>query len=89
MGMALPINAPAPGMLGAIALADAAASLPISIAGLGVREKSFETLLSLWYGIAPAMAVKVSLTGLAVLALWAAAGAVCLLAFREKKLPEP
>ena len=56
------------------AVADSVAALPVSIAGLGVREKSIELILFKWYAVAPALAVKASLTGLVILALWAAIG---------------
>ncbi len=82
---ALPIPANPVGLFGAFVVADTVAALPVSIAGLGLREKSIELLLHSWYGIAPALAVKASLTGLAVLALWAVAGVVCLPLRRLRK----
>ena len=72
---ALPLDVPPHGLLGAIIVADTIAALPISIGGLGVREKSFELLLHNWYGIAPALAIKASLAGVVVLAIWVVAGA--------------
>lgn len=75
---ALPIPADPIGLFGAFVVADTVAALPVSIAGLGLREKSIEILLHNWYGIAPALAVKASLSGLAILALWAVIGVVCL-----------
>lgn len=75
---ALPIPADPVGLFGAFVVADTVAALPVSIAGLGLREKSIELLLHNWYGIAPALAVKASLSGLAFLAIWAVAGVVCL-----------
>lgn len=68
---------PAAGFAGVIAIADGVASLPITIAGLGVREQAFQSLLSKWYGVAPALAVALSLTGFAMSLVWAAVGAVC------------
>lgn len=68
---------PAAGFAGVIAIADGLASLPITIAGLGVREQAFQSLLGKWYGVAPALAVALSLTGFAMALVWAAVGAVC------------
>lgn len=82
---ALPLEAPQLGLLGAIIVADTIAALPISIGGLGVREKSFELLLHNWYGTAPALAIKASLAGVAVLALWAIAGAAFMPLHKGKK----
>lgn len=81
---ALPLEAPPLGLLGAIIVADTIAALPISIGGLGVREKSFELLLHNWYGTPAALAIKASLAGVAVLALWAIAGAA-FMPFRKAK----
>ncbi len=75
---ALPLPANPYGVFGAFVVADSVAALPVSIAGLGVREKSIELLLFKWYAVPPALAVKASLSGLAILALWAAIGAACL-----------
>lgn len=68
---------PAAGFAGVIAIADGVASLPITIAGLGVREQAFQSLLGRWYGVAPAAAVALSLTGFSLSLVWAAVGAVC------------
>lgn len=65
---------------GICAIADAVASLPISIAGLGVREKAFQTLLEMSHGLPAASGVAISLLGFGILLLWAAIGALCLLA---------
>jgi hypothetical protein len=65
---------------GICAIADAIASLPISIAGLGVREKAFQTLLEMSHGVPAASGVAISLLGFGILLLWAAIGALCLLA---------
>ena len=76
--MALPLHANPFGIFAAFVVADSIAALPVSIAGLGVREKSIELILFKWYAVAPALAVKASLTGLAILALWAAIGVACM-----------
>ena len=86
---ALPINANPFGIFSAFVVADSVAALPISVAGLGVREKSIEFLLHKWYGVAPSLAVKASLTGLAILALWAIIGVASLPFRSDKKTPAP
>lgn len=74
---ALAIPANPFGLFGAFVVADTVAALPVTIAGLGVREKSIEVLLFKWYAVPRALSVKASLSGLAILALWAAIGAAC------------
>ena len=71
---AFAVPAPAFGLFGASVIADSIASLPITIAGIGVREKAFEVLLGSWYAVPTALAVLTSLSGLLVLALWAVVG---------------
>lgn len=65
---------------GICAIADGVSSLPISVAGLGVREKAFQTLLEISQGIPAAAAVAISLLGFGILLLWAGIGTLCLLA---------
>ena len=66
--------------MGAAAVADLAAALPVSIAGLGVREKAFVSVLGAWHGVPPAEAVGLSLAGLGLILCWALVGVVCFLA---------
>lgn len=65
---------PVVGFAGVIAIADGVASLPVTIAGLGVREQAFRVLLGNWYDVPPAAAVAMSLTGFSLSLAWAAAG---------------
>jgi len=67
---------PVAGFAGVVAIADGVASLPVTIAGLGVREQAFRVLLGNWYGVAPAAAVALSLTGFSLSLVWAAVGAL-------------
>ncbi|MCX6875716.1 MAG: lysylphosphatidylglycerol synthase transmembrane domain-containing protein [Verrucomicrobia bacterium] len=69
---------PMAGFAGVIAIADGVASLPVTIAGLGVREQAFQTLLGNWYGVPPPAAVALSLTGFSLTLGWAALGALCI-----------
>ncbi len=71
----------------AAATADVVASLPLTIAGLGVREKAFETLLGLWQGVPAASAIALSLAGLGLILGWGLAGAICFLAEPVKPPP--
>jgi glycosyltransferase 2 family protein len=82
---ALALSANPFGLFGAFVVADTIAALPVTIAGLGVREKSIELLLLQWYAVPRALSVKASLTGLAILALWAAIGAACFPIRRKKE----
>lgn len=74
------VRTPAMDFMAVAGVADAVASLPISVAGLGVREKAFETLLGRWHGVPAADAVTLSLAGLGLVMIWGIAGALCLLA---------
>ena len=67
---------PVVGFAGVIAIADGVASLPVTIAGLGVREQAFRVLLGHWYNVPPAVAVAMSLTGFCLSLVWAAVGAL-------------
>jgi uncharacterized membrane protein YbhN (UPF0104 family) len=67
---------PVAGFAGVIAIADAVASLPVTIAGLGVREQAFRVLLGHWYDVPAAAAVTMSLTGFSLSLVWAAVGAL-------------
>lgn len=67
---------PVVGFAGVIAIADGVAALPITIAGLGVREQAFRILLGNWYNVPPALAVALSLTGFCLSLVWAAVGAL-------------
>jgi hypothetical protein len=71
------VVAPVAGFAGVIAIADGIASLPVTIAGLGVREQAFQSLLGEWYGVPPAAAVALSLTGFSLSLVWAAVGVLC------------
>lgn len=84
---ALGVRVPPVPFAAAASTADVAASLPLTIAGLGIREKAFETLLGLWQGVSAPAAIALSLAGLGLLLLWALVGAVCFLA--EPVAPSP
>lgn len=58
----------------AMPVVDMAAALPISISGLGVREKTFETLMSAFSGLPKSTAVAGSLAGWMFNVLWGLIG---------------
>ena len=67
---------PLAGFAQVIAIADGVASLPVTIAGLGVREQAFRIMLEKWYGVPAAAAVATSLTGFSLSLIWVAVGAL-------------
>jgi hypothetical protein len=68
----------------AMPVIDSICGMPISIAGVGVREKLFEVLLHDLAGVAPESAVAASLAGFACNALWALLGALFFLKKRDR-----
>jgi uncharacterized membrane protein YbhN (UPF0104 family) len=74
---AIGVVVPLAGFAGVIAIADGVASLPITLAGLGVREQALQWLLGNGYGVSPASAVALSLTGFSLSLAGAAVGAIC------------
>lgn len=75
---AVGVTVPMAGFAGVIAIADGVASLPVTIAGLGVREQAFRVMLDEWYAVPPAAAVALSLTGFSLTLAWAAVGALAI-----------
>lgn len=71
-------------VMSAMPVIDAISGLPVSIAGVGVREKLFEVLLHDLAGVAPETAVAASLAGFACNALWALLGALFFLKKRDR-----
>ncbi|NJM36573.1 MAG: hypothetical protein HC845_01130 [Akkermansiaceae bacterium] len=71
-------------VISAMPVIDAISGLPISVAGVGVREKLFEVLMHDLAGVAPATAVAASLVGFACNGLWAALGALFFLKKRDR-----
>jgi uncharacterized membrane protein YbhN (UPF0104 family) len=70
-------------VLAAMPIVDGAAGLPISIAGLGVREKTFETLMGALSGMGEAAAVSASLAGWLMQVFWSIAGGLVFLSARS------
>jgi hypothetical protein len=58
---------------------DSVSSLPISVAGVGVREKLFQILMSDLAGTLPEISVAASLAGFACSVFWAVIGGLLFL----------
>lgn len=71
-------------MMTLMPIVDVIAGLPLTISGLGVREKLFEHMLRTQLGVANSVALSLSLTGFAFTAAWSLAGGVVFLLYRTK-----
>ncbi len=71
-------------VMAAMPVIDAISGMPVSISGIGVREKLFEVLLHDLAGVPAATAVAASLAGFACNALWAVLGALFFLKKRDR-----
>ena len=71
-------------VISAMPVIDAISGLPISVGGVGVREKLFEVLMKDLAGVPPETAVAASLAGFACNVLWAALGALFFLKKRDR-----
>lgn len=70
-------------VMSAMPVIDAISGLPISVAGIGVREKLFEVLMADLANVPPETAVAASLAGFACNVVWAGLGALLFLAGRR------
>ncbi len=71
-------------VLTAMPVIDAISGLPVTVSGVGVREKLFEVLMSDLAGVAAETAVAASLAGFACNVLWALLGAAFFLKKRDR-----
>lgn len=71
-------------VVSAMPVIDAISGMPVSIGGVGVREKLFQVLLHDLAGVAPETAVAASLAGFACNVLWALLGALFFLKKRDR-----
>ena len=69
-------------MTSVIPIVNTISSLPISLAGIGVREKLFATMLNSLYGTSENLAVLISITGFALGVLWSLIGGIIYLTYR-------
>jgi hypothetical protein len=75
-------NPGAAAMTSVIPVVNTISSLPISLAGIGVREKLFAMMLHPLYGTPEDLAVLISITGFALGVLWGLLGGVVNLFYR-------
>lgn len=75
-------QAPVLDVLTAMPIVDAAASLPVSVSGLGVRERTFEALLAGISGVPEAVGVSASLAGWLFGLAWGLVGGLLFLRSR-------
>jgi len=68
---------------------DVVSSLPISISGLGVRERTFDFLISQLTGIPPAAAVAASLIGFLFNLFWGLVGGIAIITARHHRKTHP
>ncbi len=80
--------APVLDVLTAMPIVDAAASLPVSVSGLGVRERTFEALLAGIAGVPDAVGVSASLAGWLFGLFWGLVGGLFFLRSRNTE-PAP
>ncbi|MDD5198453.1 MAG: lysylphosphatidylglycerol synthase transmembrane domain-containing protein [Terrimicrobiaceae bacterium] len=73
-------------LLAATPISEALVTVPISIAGLGVREQSFQFLLGALGGVPLATAVLVSLGGFTASLVWNLCGGVVFAFYRQRRL---
>lgn len=71
-------------VISAMPVIDAVSGMPVSIGGVGVREKLFEVLLNDLAGVSAETAVAASLAGFACNVLWALLGALFFLKKRDR-----
>lgn len=81
-------QAPFQKVMAAMPIVDAVAGLPISVSGLGVREKTFETLIHATTGLPEATAVSASLAGWFMSVIWGLFGGLLFIC-GSKRQPSP
>lgn len=77
-------TAPVEAVITAMPVIDSISALPVSVAGVGVREKLFEVLMHDLAGVTAEIAVSASLAGFACNVLWALLGALFFLKKRDR-----
>lgn len=71
-------------ILSAMPVIDALSAMPVSVSGIGVRERLFQILMGGLAGVSPEKAVAASLAGFACNAVWAVCGALFFLRKRDR-----
>jgi len=75
-------NPGAAAMSSVIPIVNTISSLPISLSGVGVREKLFATMLNSLYGTPENLGVLISITGFALVVLWGLIGGIINIFYR-------
>jgi hypothetical protein len=75
-------NPGAAAMTSVIPIVNTITSLPISVGGVGVREKLFATMLHTLYGTPENLGVLISITGFAIIVSWGLIGGIVSLVYR-------
>ncbi len=75
-------NPGAAAMTSVIPIVNTISSLPISLAGIGVREKLFATMLHSLYNTSENLAVLISITGFALAVIWGLIGGLIYMTYR-------
>ena len=70
-------------------IVDVATALPMSISGLGVRERAFDFLLSKLTGVPTGTAVSASLIGFLFTLFWSLVGGLAIITSRNAKKDTP
>ena len=79
---AFPGNPGASAMTSVIPVVNTISALPISLAGIGVREKLFSSMLHSLYGTPEDLGVLISITGFAIIVSWGLIGGVVSMLYR-------
>ncbi len=79
---AFPGNPGPAAMTSVIPIVNTISAMPISLAGIGVREKLFSSMLHSLYGTPEDLGVLISITGFAIMVCWSLIGGVVSLLYR-------
>lgn len=80
---AFPGNPGPAAMTSVIPVVNTISALPISLAGIGVREKLFSSMLHSLYGTPEDLGVLISITGFAIIVTWGLLGGVVSMLYRS------
>ena len=80
---AFPGNPGPAAMTSVIPIVNTISALPISLAGIGVREKLFSSMLHSLYGTPEDLGVLISITGFAIMVCWSLIGGVVSMLYRS------
>jgi uncharacterized membrane protein YbhN (UPF0104 family) len=85
-GRAIGVSVPFLDLLSIMPVIDVVTMLPVTLSGIGLREKSFETLLGALCNIPAGGAVLLSVTGFGLYACWSLLGAPAFLLYRKREV---